>query len=119
MRFLVDNSVSWRVARDLRVGGHDAVHIADLGLAAAEDRAVYERSVSEGRVLITQDSDFSAIHASVSTRTGVILLRLSSGKPSAHSSALRDNLATLEPALASEAFVVIEDTLIRLSGPID
>ncbi|MBI1790091.1 MAG: DUF5615 family PIN-like protein [Acidobacteria bacterium] len=37
MRFLIDSALSPEVARLLKGAGHDAVHVRDYGLHAAED----------------------------------------------------------------------------------
>lgn len=110
MRFLVDNSVSWRVARDLREGGHDAVHVESLGLAEAEDSAVFVQAVAEARVLISQDADFGPIHSVSDPTTGVLLLRLSNGSPRFQSTLLLENLVSLSPCLASGGYAVIADS---------
>ena len=115
LRLLIDNSLSWRVARDLREGGHDVVHVADLGMASAPDTKVYLRALAERRIMVTQDSDFGPIHSVAGgDGIGVVLVRLSDGRPKSQSAILAANLPPLEASLAAGAFVVIEDGAIRV-----
>jgi predicted nuclease of predicted toxin-antitoxin system len=109
MRVLIDNSLSWRIGRDLRAVGHDAVHVADLNLAKAADRVIFERAVSEKRIILTQDSDFGPIHASATTRVGVALFKLSDGRPSVQAEVFIENTPELEPILEAAGFVIIDD----------
>jgi predicted nuclease of predicted toxin-antitoxin system len=63
MRFLVDESLSARVARLLEANGHDAVHAADLGLLGAADTRVMHAAASDERVLLAADTDFGELLA--------------------------------------------------------
>ena len=115
MRFLVDQAVSWRVARDLAAEGHDAVHVRDLGLAAADDATILRRAADEERVIITQDTDFGTLLAgSFDAQPSVIILRMHNGRPEEHTSALLANLDELDDDLVRGAIVVIGDTAIRV-----
>ena len=63
MRFLINNALSLEVARLLSKAGHDAVHVRDYGLHAAEDPVILERASLEERILVSADTDFAALLA--------------------------------------------------------
>jgi predicted nuclease of predicted toxin-antitoxin system len=62
LRFLVDESLSPRLAILLVDAGHEAIHVRDLELRSASDRDVLARA-SDDRMLITADTDFGTILA--------------------------------------------------------
>lgn len=47
MKFLIDNALSPLVAQRLAVTGHDASHVRDYGMQAANDDESFERALSE------------------------------------------------------------------------
>lgn len=49
MRFLVDNTLSPRVAEVLQQVGHDAVHVREYGLQAALDLEIFGWAAEESR----------------------------------------------------------------------
>lgn len=59
MRFLVDAQLPPALARWLASQGHDAVHIADVGLAGASDSAIWAFAQSSSLVIVTKDEDFA------------------------------------------------------------
>jgi predicted nuclease of predicted toxin-antitoxin system len=68
VKFLIDNALSPELARLLKQAGHDAVHVRDYELHAAEDSVILERAGSEDRILVSADSDFGMLLA-ISRRT--------------------------------------------------
>lgn len=60
MRFLVDAQLPPGLARWLAAQGHDAEHVVDGGLEAADDRVIWSHAVSSGAVIVTKDEDFAS-----------------------------------------------------------
>jgi predicted nuclease of predicted toxin-antitoxin system len=58
LRFLVDAQLPPALARVVAAAGHEAEHVADIGLEAAPDAAIYDYARRHGCVLITKDEDF-------------------------------------------------------------
>lgn len=78
MRLLVDENLSYRVARRLTHADHDAVHVTDVGLANTDDPAIFDWATEQHRTVITSDADFGGLLAvSGATRPSVVLLRSS------------------------------------------
>lgn len=116
MRFLLDESVSPLVRDALTEGGLDVVHVNDIGLTSAPDPAVLDAAVSEGRVLISLDTDFGALVAHFRARPpSVILFRgRVTHRPTAQAALILDNLEQLAEDLEAGAIVVIGDDRIRV-----
>jgi len=115
VRFLVDECLPARVAAYLRDRGHDAVHVADLDLLGAADEQVMASAASEGRVLISADTDFGELLAvGKHLAPSVILIRGASGAADRRIRLVADNLDQLDEHIRAGAIVVISDERIRV-----
>lgn len=63
MKLLIDANLSHRVAELLREEGQDAVHVRERELAEAADEIILALALDEGRVVVSEDSDFSVLLA--------------------------------------------------------
>ena len=94
MRFLIDNALPPRLVALLVAAGHDAVHVRAYGMQAAADEKILARALDEDRIVVSADSDFSAILAAQEAeRPSFILFR------ETNLLAARDYMDMLTPAL--------------------
>lgn len=116
LKFLVDNALSPAVADALRQAGQDAVHVRDYRMESSPDPQVLARAASEKRVLVSADTDFSAILAtSREVKPSLILFRgASQRRPEAQAEILLGNLAQILDPLGRGCIVVFKENRIRV-----
>ena len=77
MRFLADECVDARVVEELRAAGHDVRSVRETA-AGLTDAGVFALAAEEGRILLTEDKDFSefAFRLRRVAVPGIVLLRI-------------------------------------------
>jgi predicted nuclease of predicted toxin-antitoxin system len=116
VRFLLDQNLARLVADELSAAGHDAVHVRAYGMQRADDRAILHRARSEGRVLVSADTDFGELLVrEAAASPSVVLFRPSRGRGQTplHTLIL-DNVDTLRDAAAAGSIIVLSRDRIRI-----
>lgn len=115
MRFLVDESLSARLASGLTQAGHDAVHLGELQLLGAQDEAVLAAAGGSGRVLVSADTDFGELLA-LGRHPGpsVVLFRRAPRRPEGQVLLLLASLPDIEESLVTGAVVVLTSDRARI-----
>ena len=76
MRFLIDAQLPPALVKTLVAAGHEATHVAQLGLVSASDQQIWNRVTRTRSVLVTKDEDFVALRRRLPEGPCVVWLRI-------------------------------------------
>jgi predicted nuclease of predicted toxin-antitoxin system len=115
MKIKLDENLPGELVDLFAAQGHDVHTVHGESLVGRDDEDIFEASIREGRLLLTQDMDFSDTRKfKPGTHPGVVLLRL-------HQPSRRKLLERIRQILQPEAietwdgcFVVISDRKLRV-----
>ena len=112
----MDNAMSPAVAIRLREAGHDAIHVRDVGLTAAEDEAIFDEAAKANRIILSADTDFATLLAlRGETKPSVILFRRGvDRRPEQQAALLLANLDAAKESLKSGCVVVFDEARLRI-----
>jgi predicted nuclease of predicted toxin-antitoxin system len=115
LRFLGDVHISPLTVAALKLHGYDILRSTDLLPATAADIDILELARVEGRIIITQDLDFSMLIAvGKYNQPSLVTLRLSSAKPDVITQRLLEVLPQLEEELTQGSALTIDDNSVRI-----
>lgn len=108
MKFLLDQDVYAATARFLSGLGHEAVPVAQIGLAQADDEQLLKAAQEQGRILVTRDRDYGSLVFIKAQGAGVLYLRLLPSTQNSVHNELERVLKTYSEEELMKAFVVVE-----------
>ncbi|AFY61190.1 DUF5615 family PIN-like protein [Synechococcus sp. PCC 6312] len=112
---LADVHISPLTVAALNREGYNTVRTTDFLPASAADVEILELARVKGRVILTQDLDFSMLVAlSNAQQPSLITLRLSSAKPNLVTQKLLEMLPSIEKELTDGVAVTITDDSVRI-----
>ena len=97
MKFLVDANLPPALAQWLASEGHEAQHVANLGMQASADRDIWQHARDSGACIVTKDEDFALLQALDRTGPPVVWIRIGN----AVRRVLLERLPKLWPAVVS------------------
>jgi predicted nuclease of predicted toxin-antitoxin system len=112
---LADMNIAPVTVVALREAGWDAVRVSERLPVNATDSEILELARREGRALITQDLDFSALLAlGGHNRPSLLTLRLKASDPASISRKLLEILPLVRTRRATGAAITVDDVSVRI-----
>ncbi len=116
MRIKLDENLPARLVGVLSAHGHDVHTVPDENLSGRPDADIWQAACAEGRLLITQDLDFSDTRRfAPGTHAGLLLLRLR--EPGAQALAVAVAAIAGDIADWQGCFVVATENKLRVKRP--
>jgi predicted nuclease of predicted toxin-antitoxin system len=115
MRLLLDSCLSWLIASELRLDGHDVGSVAEWDRDPG-DAQIMAIAAAESRVIITNDKGFGAL-AVLRRMRHAGMIRFKRTPPEEHLPLCRKAIALHEKELLAGAIVVVSPQRIRVRMP--
>ncbi|MEB4591979.1 DUF5615 family PIN-like protein [Candidatus Thiothrix sp. Deng01] len=115
MLLLLDQGLPRSAAGLLRQVGIDAIHVGEIGMAAAKDVDILHHASKEGRAVVTLDADFHALLAmSSAVSPSVIRIRIEGLKAVECASLIQTVLSQCQPDIEQGSVVTVQGQRIRI-----
>lgn len=101
---LLDQNISYKVARQLAIHFHGIVHVSDVKLLNASDEQIWEYARTHLLAIVTFDSDFLNISLLRGIPPKIILLKTGNRKTQALINLLIDQQSSITAFLTGETF---------------
>lgn len=114
MRFLADVGTSRSTAEELRLRGHDVIHLREEKLHRLPDEEILRLARRDQRVILTFDLDFGdLLAAGAFSLPSVIIFRLQDQTPASVTPKLLSLISERGREIEEGAIVIVEDRRYR------
>jgi len=113
MKLLLDQGLPRSAQHLLCEALIDTVHVADIGLSAADDKDILQRARDEQRVVVTLDADFHALLALSAAETPSVI-RIEGLRAQALTNLILTVIGELSEDLELGAVVTVEPSRVRM-----
>ena len=110
MKLLLDQNLSRVLVRRLSEEYPERVHVAEIGLDTATDRAIWEYAGERGYVIVSKDTDFRQLALLFGPPPHVVWLRVGNVSTGVIEALLRRSVVRVQEFAASD-----EESLLVLS----
>jgi predicted nuclease of predicted toxin-antitoxin system len=118
MKVKLDENLPLRMAIELRARAHDVQTVGEEALTGRADADIWQASQHEGRILITQDLDFSDSRKfQPGSHHGIVLIRLQSPSRQNLIARAKELFDTEDVSGWAGCFVVVTERKIRIRRP--
>ncbi|MFB0515072.1 MAG: DUF5615 family PIN-like protein [Candidatus Neomarinimicrobiota bacterium] len=115
MKFLADMPISPKTVDFLKSHGHEAIRLADLGMAGAEDMETVDYARQHDMVILTMDLDFGGLMAQRAwDKPSVVTFRLENPETARINRILQSRLSEIEADLQVGALVTVAEFRVRV-----
>jgi predicted nuclease of predicted toxin-antitoxin system len=98
------------LARQISAYGHQATHVADIGLSTASDSVIWAHAATMGAVLVTKDEDFVMMRVLDDSGPAVLWVRIGNTSKRALIERFNEQFPTIIASLQRG------DTIIEMSN---
>ncbi|MBF0124539.1 MAG: DUF5615 family PIN-like protein [Magnetococcales bacterium] len=106
MRYLIDAQLPMALARFLSGIGREAEHVADAGLAGADDTTIWKYAIKTNSIIVTKDDDFIKRGYLASNSPSIVWIRVGNTSKKEMISILEKTIYNIEKSLLSGEKIV-------------
>lgn len=113
MRFLADINITQSVITRLKENNHDVLDLKKINLRIP-DAKIIKLARDQNRVILTHDKDFEYLFRELSSRVGIILIRLKKQNPDHHFTKLNAVLENQAETTIKTSLVIVAEDNVRI-----